>query len=112
MGAIIIKKAQYVIRIDENDYIRLSNYKNGPTLLALYLFYQHQAIKQQSPKIRATIGYCATALDWDVDKVRWIKNILVKEKLIHEVTSKKSGDGHSYIVLNKMVDSDEKKWVI
>ena len=108
----IISKARFVLRVSEEAYGKLREYKNSPTLLSLYLFYQGESIRQGSLKIKATVKYCANALGWPPDKVRWVRNILISENLLYIISGVQSGDGDSYVVLNKMVEGDNRRWVI
>lgn len=107
-----VEDSRLVMRISKEDFLKMREHKNFPNVLALYTFYQYQAMRQQSNKIRATVNFCAKSLGWAPDNIRWIKKTLVADGLIREISSNKSGDGNSYVIINYMEDHQNRTWVL
>lgn len=105
-------QSRLVMRISKEAYLKMREHKNFPNVLALYSFYQYQAMRQNSAKIRATVAFCAKSLGWHTDNVRWIKKTLVNDGLIREISSNKSTDGNSYVLINFMEDHQDRTWVL
>lgn len=68
----------------------------GSDCIALYCFYYYTAKWQKTNQPKATTEYTATRLNWSVNKVRKIKNILREVGLIEDIVVKNNNviSGH------------------
>lgn len=73
----------------------LLSQKRYTDLLALYTFYYYTAKWQETSQPYATASYVANGIGWGVDKVIFIKKMLVELKLIESVIRK---DGNGRII--------------
>jgi hypothetical protein len=63
----------------------LLRHKRGADMIALLVFYSYTATWQQTDQPRATVDFVAKGLNWGLDKVREIRNLLREAGFIEDI---------------------------
>lgn len=80
-----------VVLITTRTLHNLFQYKEGSDAAGLYNFYQYTAKWQKTNRIKATDDYCRKGLSWGKARFKKAKKILLAEKLIEVVHTRKDG---------------------